>query len=55
MSEQYTSVIKNKSETNNNPNYRLTKIRRENSTVNQIESIKKDIDLIKEYIKSIKR
>jgi predicted RNase H-like nuclease (RuvC/YqgF family) len=54
VSEQFASMIKNTSDSNNKRNYRQTKIAKINSIDNQIEAKKREIDRVKAYIKSIK-
>ena len=53
-SEDYANRIKNTKDANSKRSYPQSKINALNTIVNNIESKKKDIERIKEYIKRIK-
>ena len=53
-SEDYANRIKNTKDPNSKRSYRQSKINALNTIVNNIESKKKDIERVKEYIKRIK-
>ena len=54
-SEYYASLIKNTKDANSKRSYRQSKISAINSIVNQMESKKRDIERVKDYIKNIRR
>lgn len=53
-SEYYGNLIKGTRDQNSKRSYRQSKITAINSIMNQIESVKRDIDRVKGYIKSIR-
>jgi hypothetical protein len=53
-SEDYAYKIKNANDPNSKRSYRQSKINAINTIVNNIESKKKDIERVKEYIQRIK-
>ena len=54
-SEYYASLIKNTKDPNSKRSYRQSKISAINSIVNQMESKKREIERVKDNIKSIRR
>lgn len=53
-SAYYANLIKGTKDQNSKRSYRQSKISAINSIVNQIESVKRDIDRVKGYIKSVR-